>query len=118
MTMKSTGRQPSNQPISQTQQSSENLQEQISRRAYELYLERGEQSDASQNWLDAELEILGAPVQTASQQARAASGGMESWLHHRPGMASGLRIALRPGLAESCLRTHPGLSTFARSAAW
>ena len=75
--MKSTGRQPDNQPTSQTQRSSENRQEQISRRAYELYLERGEQSDAFQNWLDAEMEILGVPVQPASKQSRAASGGME-----------------------------------------
>lgn len=71
--MKSTGRQPSNQPTSQTQQSSENLQEQISRRAYELYLERGEQSDARQNWLDAEKEILSASVQPTSEQTQAAS---------------------------------------------
>jgi Protein of unknown function (DUF2934) len=64
--MKSTGRQTGNQPISHTQLSSENLQEQISLRAYELYIERGEQSDANQNWLDAEKEILGAPVQSTS----------------------------------------------------
>jgi hypothetical protein len=76
--MKSTGRQPGNQPTSQPQQSSEDLQEQISRRAYELYIERGEQSDASQNWLDAEREILGAPVQPMSEQAQAASSGRES----------------------------------------
>jgi hypothetical protein len=77
MIMKPTGRQLDNQPISQAQQSGENLQEQILRRAYELYLERGEQSDASQNWLDAEMEILGAPVQPVSKQSRAASGGTE-----------------------------------------
>ena len=76
--MKSTARQPDNQPTGQTQQSSENLQEQISRRAYELYLERGEQSDAVQNWLDAEKEILGATVQPTSEQAQAASAGRES----------------------------------------
>ena len=76
--MKSTGRQLDNQPTDQTQQSSENLQERISRRAYELYLERGEQSDASQNWLDAEKEILGEQVQPASEQALAASAGLES----------------------------------------
>jgi DUF2934 family protein len=58
---------------SQTQQLSENLQEEISRRAYELYVERGEQSDAIQNWLDAETEILCASVQTAPEQALAAS---------------------------------------------
>jgi hypothetical protein len=73
--MKSTGRQTGNQPTSQTRLSSENLQEQISRRAYELYIERGEQSDANQNWLDAEKEILGAHVQPTSEQTRAASGG-------------------------------------------
>ena len=71
--MKSTGRQPGNQPTGQAQQASENLQEQISRRAYELYLERGEQSDAIQNWLDAEKEILGASVQPTSEQAQAVS---------------------------------------------
>ena len=76
--MKSTGRQPGNQPTSQPQQSSEDLQEQISRRAYELYLERGEQSDASQNWLDAEKEILGESVQPTSEQALAASVGLEN----------------------------------------
>ena len=76
--MKPTGRQPGNQPTSQTQQSSETMREQISRRAYELYLERGEQSDALQNWLDAEEEILGEPVQHASEQALAASAGLES----------------------------------------
>jgi hypothetical protein len=77
MIMKSTDRQSDNQLTSQTQRSSENRQEQISRRAYELYLERGEQSDASQNWLDAEMEILGAPAQPVSKQSRAVSGGME-----------------------------------------
>jgi hypothetical protein len=71
--MKSTSGQPNYQPTSQTQQSSENLREQISRRAYELYLERGEQSDASQNWLDAEKEILGESVQQTSEHALAAS---------------------------------------------
>ena len=76
--MKSTDRQLDNQPIGQAQHSSEDLQEQISRRAYELYLERGEQSDASQNWLDAEKEILGESVQPMSEQALAASVGMES----------------------------------------
>lgn len=64
--MKTTGRQPDNQPASKTQRSSENLQEQISRSAYELYLERGEQSDAIQNWLDAEKEVLGAKVQSTA----------------------------------------------------
>jgi hypothetical protein len=76
--MKSTGRRWDNQPIGQAQHSSENLQEQISRRAYELYLERGEQSDASQNWLDAEKEILGESVERTSEQALAASVGLES----------------------------------------
>ena len=76
--MKSTGRQLDNQPTDQAQQSSENLQERISRRAYEFYLERGEQSDANQNWLDAEKEILGESVQPAAEQALAASVGMES----------------------------------------
>jgi hypothetical protein len=78
MTMKSTGRQPGNQPTDQDQQSSENLQERIARRAYELYLERGEQSDGSQNWIDAEREILGASAQPASEQAQAAAGERES----------------------------------------
>jgi hypothetical protein len=78
MIMKSTGGQPDNQSPSQTQQSGENLQEQISRRAYELYLERGEHSDASQNWLDAEKEILGVTIQPTSEQAKAASVGRES----------------------------------------
>jgi DNA-binding SARP family transcriptional activator len=77
MIMKSTGKQLDNQPTGQTQQSDENLQEQISCRAYELYLERGEQSDAIQNWLDAEKEILGAQVQPTSEQALAASAGRE-----------------------------------------
>jgi Protein of unknown function (DUF2934) len=76
--MKSNGRQLDNQPIGQAQRPSENLQEQISRRAYELYLERGEQSDASQNWFDAEKEILGESVQPTSEQALAASVGRES----------------------------------------
>jgi hypothetical protein len=76
--MKSTGRQPGNQPTSQPQQSSEDLQEQISRRAYELYLERGEQSDAGQNWLDAEKEILGAAAQPTAEMTLAASVGRES----------------------------------------
>jgi DUF2934 family protein len=78
MIMKSTSRQLDNQPVSQSQQSSENLREQISRRAYELYLERGEQGDASQNWLDAEMEILGANVQPTSEHAQAAAAGWES----------------------------------------
>ena len=76
--MKSTEKQTGNQPISQTRQSSEDLQEQISRRAHELYLERGEQSDANQNWFDAEKEILGVTVQPASELAQAASVGLES----------------------------------------
>jgi hypothetical protein len=76
--MKSTVRRWDNRPIGQAQRSSENLQEQISRRAYELYLERGEQSDASQNWLDAEKEILGESVEPTSEQALAASVGRES----------------------------------------
>ena len=76
--MKSTGRQSGNQPTSQSQQAKENLQEQISRRAYELYLERGEQSDAIQNWLDAEKEILSAPVQPMSERTLAAAAGLES----------------------------------------
>ena len=71
--MRSTRRQLDNQPVSQPQQSGENLREQISRRAYELYLERGEQSAAIQNWLDAEKEILGASVQPTSEQAQAVS---------------------------------------------
>jgi hypothetical protein len=75
--MKSAGGQPGNQRTSQTQQSSENLRERISRRAYELYLERGEQSDASQNWLDAEKEILGAPVQLTTEHTQAAAVGRE-----------------------------------------
>jgi hypothetical protein len=78
MIMKSTGRQLDNQPVGEAQQSGENLQEQISRRAYELYLERGEQSDAIQNWLDAEMEILGANVELTSEQAQAAAAGRES----------------------------------------
>jgi len=76
--MESTINQPGNQPTDRTQQSSENLQEQISRRAYELYLERGEQSDACQNWLDAEKEILGATVQPMSERTMAAAVGLES----------------------------------------
>jgi hypothetical protein len=76
--MKSTGRQPANQPTSNTHQSGENPHERISRRAYELYLDRGEQSDATQNWLDAETEILGAPVQPTSAQTQAAAAGLES----------------------------------------
>ena len=48
------------------------------RRPASAALRRGEQSDASQNWLDAEMEILGMPVQTTSEQAKAASVGLES----------------------------------------
>jgi hypothetical protein len=76
--MESTTNQPGNKSTGQTQQSSENLQEQISRRAYELYLERGEQSDACQNWLDAEKEILSAAVQPISERTLAAAVGLES----------------------------------------
>ena len=76
--MKSTDRQTSNQPTGQTWRPSEDIQEQISRRAYELYIERGEHSDASQNWLDAEKEILGAPVRPRSEQTQAAPGRRES----------------------------------------
>jgi len=76
--MESTDNQTGNQPTGQAQQSIENLQEQISLRAYELYLERGEQSDAIQNWLDAENEILSAPVQTMSERTLAAAVGLES----------------------------------------
>jgi hypothetical protein len=76
--MESTERQTDNQTTSQTWQSNEDPHEQISRRAYELYLERGEHSDANQNWLDAEKEILGESVQPAPEQAQAASVGQES----------------------------------------
>jgi len=76
--MESTTNRPGNQPTGQIQQSNEDLQEQISRRAYEIYLERGEQSDASQNWLDVEGEILGAPVQPMSERTLAAAAGLES----------------------------------------
>ena len=75
--MKSTSRQPANQPTGQTQRSSENLQEQVSRRAYELYIERGEYSDPNQNWLDAEKEILDASNRPASEQTQTASVGRE-----------------------------------------
>jgi len=78
MTMESTNNQPGNQPTGQAQQSIENLQEQISRRAYELYLERGGQSDAIQNWLDAEQEIMSAPVRPMSERTLAAVVGLES----------------------------------------
>ncbi|HEY9434140.1 MAG TPA: DUF2934 domain-containing protein [Blastocatellia bacterium] len=54
------------------------MQAQISRRAYELYLERGEQSDPNQNWLDAEKEILSMSNQPAAEQTQAASVGWES----------------------------------------
>jgi len=78
MTMESTDNQTGNQPTGQAQQSIENLQEQISLRAYDLYLERGEQSDAIQNWLDTEKEILNAPVQHMSERTLAAAVGLES----------------------------------------
>lgn len=71
--MKSTGKQPGNKLTSQVQQTSENLQERISRRAYGLYIERGEQSDPHQNWLDAEREIVGAVAQSVSEQTQTAS---------------------------------------------
>jgi hypothetical protein len=78
MTMKSTAKQLGDQPTDLARQSSENLQEQISLRAYELYLERGEQSDASQNWFDAEKEILSTTVQPMSELTMAAAVGLES----------------------------------------
>jgi hypothetical protein len=84
MTMKSTGKQPGKQLTGQAQQASENLQERISRRAYELYLERGEQSDPSQNWLDAEREILGALGQATTEQTQAASVGRETRPARKP----------------------------------
>jgi Protein of unknown function (DUF2934) len=84
MNMELTDRQQGNQPTSQIQQPIENLKQHISRRAYELYLERGEQSDPSQNWLDAEKEILGALIQPMSEQSQATSGEWENQLHqHR-----------------------------------
>ena len=76
--MESTDNQTGNQPTDRAQQSIENLQEQISLRAYELYLERGEQSDAIQNWLDAEEEILSASVQPMSERSLGAAVGLES----------------------------------------
>jgi DNA-binding SARP family transcriptional activator len=78
MTMESTDNQTGNQSTGQAQQSIENLQEQISLRAYELYLERGEQSDAIQNWLDAEKEILSVTVEPVSERTLAAAVGLES----------------------------------------
>jgi hypothetical protein len=72
MIMKSIDEQADYQPTIQNSQSIENFQEEISRRAYELYLERGEQSDAIQNWLDAEKEIMGASVQPMSEQSEQA----------------------------------------------
>jgi hypothetical protein len=55
----------------------ENLQDQISRRAYELYLDRGEQRDPIQNWLDAEREILGAHGRPMTEQDAGRVGGAE-----------------------------------------
>jgi hypothetical protein len=78
MTMESTDNQTGNQSTGQAQQSIENLQEQISLRAYELYLERGEQSDEIQNWLDAEKEILSVTVEPMSELTLAAAVGLES----------------------------------------
>jgi hypothetical protein len=76
--MESTDNQTGNQSTGQAQQSIENLQEQISLRAYELYLERGEQSDEIQNWLDAEKEILSVTVEPMSELTLAAAVGLES----------------------------------------
>jgi hypothetical protein len=78
MTMETTDNQTGDQSTGQAQQSIENLQEQISLRAYELYLERGEQSDEIQNWLDAEKEILSVTVEPMSELTLAAAVGLES----------------------------------------
>jgi hypothetical protein len=78
MTMETTDNQTGDQSTGQAQQSIENLQEQISLRAYELYLERGEQSDEIQNWLDAEKEILSVTVEPMSERTLAAAVGLES----------------------------------------
>ena len=76
--METTDNQTGDQSTGQAQQSIENLQEQILLRAYELYLERGEQSDEIQNWLDAEKEILSAAEQPMSELTLAAAVGLES----------------------------------------
>ena len=76
--METTDNQTGDQSTGQAQQSIENLQEQISLRAYELYLERGEQSDEIQNWLDAEKEILSVTVEPMSELTLAAAVGLES----------------------------------------
>jgi len=76
--METTDNQTGDQSTGQAQQSIENLQEQILLRAYELYLERGEQSDEIQNWLDAEKEILSVTVEPMSELTLAAAVGLES----------------------------------------
>jgi|GEM_PF-2757646 len=72
--MASINQPASKQPTDQVQPSD---QERIAYRAYELYLERGEQCDALQNWLDAEREILGASTQGTADQAMTATAKRE-----------------------------------------
>lgn len=53
-----------------TQTSSESLSEQIARRAYELYEARGRLDGYdTQDWLQAEQEILGQPEQASKATA-------------------------------------------------
>lgn len=60
----STGRRP---PASVAAATGENVTEQIRRRAYQLYEERGrEDGHAEQDWLQAEAEILARNSATAA----------------------------------------------------
>lgn len=77
--MTSTKEQTSNQStVGQTQLSDQDRDQQIARRAYELYLERGEGSDSVQNWLDAETEMSGSSAQLFPHQTQAATAEQES----------------------------------------
>ena len=73
--MASTTARKGQQSSDQTQPSDQERHEQVARRAYELYLERGEQSDALQNWLDAEIEITASGSPASSSSGEADAGG-------------------------------------------
>lgn len=67
-------RQANEQPGDNVLPMDQERHNQVALRAYELYLERGEQSDPVENWVDAEKEVLEAISQGSTNRSQAATG--------------------------------------------
>lgn len=81
---------PTQQDKPQGSALSDDLQERIAKRAYELYLERGcREGCALEDWVDAEQEILTVPTGRSEcsprreVQRRRDSDGRREKVHHR-----------------------------------